>query len=216
MNRTLALLSAVAMLASASLAAPAAAQPTWTVEVTNLTASQIFSPPLVVAHNFRADLFEVGRPATPGLAAIAEDASYDMMMAALAANPFVGDLALGSGAILPGETGTVQIQAGGPTSRISVVGMLVTTNDAFYGLDSYFVGGSGAHMLTVPAWDAGSEANTESCDDIPGPPCGSHGIRVTEGAEGFVHIHRGLQGVGDLSGDYDWRNPVARIRILLQ
>ena len=216
MNRTFAQLSAVALLTSAFLAAPVAAQPTWTVEITNLSASQIFSPPLVVAHNYRADLFEVGRPATAGMAAIAEDATYDMMMAALAANEFVGDVALGGGAILPGQTATVEIRAGGPTSRISVVGMLVTTNDAFYGLDSYFVGGAGSHTLTVPAWDAGSEANTESCDDIPGPPCGSHGVRVTEGAEGFVHIHRGLQGGGDLSGAYDWRNPVARIRILLQ
>jgi len=39
-------------------------------------------------------------------------------------------------------------------------------------------------------------------------------VRVTDGAESFVHIHRGIHGTGDLDASTkDWRNPVARIRI---
>ncbi len=34
------------------------------------------------------------------------------------------------------------------------------------------------------------------------------------GDEGYVHIHRGIHGVGDLvAAVHDWRNPVAKITI---
>jgi len=72
--------------------------------------------------------------------------------------------------------------------------------------------GAGVHM--VLAYDAGSEANTESCEHIPGPPCMNPEMRVTDGAEGFVYIHPGISGEGDLTeSGYDWRNPVARFVI---
>jgi hypothetical protein len=102
---------------------------------------------------------------------------------------------------------------------ISLAGMLVSTNDAFVGLDGYTLPFGLFNSLKdtsidAPAFDAGSEANTESCAHIPGPPCGSPGVRVTDGAEGFVHVHRGIQGVGELDASTkDWRNPVARISI---
>ncbi|MCU7818248.1 MAG: hypothetical protein KZQ57_05120, partial [gamma proteobacterium symbiont of Lucinoma myriamae] len=35
-----------------------------------------------------------------------------------------------------------------------------------------------------------------------------------EDGEGFVHINRGIHGIGDLAADvYDWHNPVAKITI---
>jgi hypothetical protein len=68
--------------------------------------------------------------------------------------------------------------------------------------------------MRSPAYDAGSEANNEDGDFIPGPPFGSGGVRDTEGAEGFVHIHSGVHGIADLDpAIYDWRNPTAEIRI---
>jgi hypothetical protein len=55
-------------------------------------------------------------------------------------------------------------------------------------------------------------AKTQDCDHIPGPPCGNGGVRVTEGAEGYVYVHAGIQDRGSLSPEnHDWRNPVARI-----
>ena len=86
------------------------------------------------------------------------------------------------------------------------------TNDAFFALD-------GARGPIVrdglsrysPAYDAGSEANDEQCASIPGPACGGNG--GLEG-EGFVHVHAGVHGVGDLvPARHDFRNPVARVRI---
>ena len=53
----------------------------------------------------------------------------------------------------------------------------------------------------------------ELCLFIPGPPCGNPFQRDVTDAEGYVFISPGIQGVGDLDGQQDWRNPVARIAI---
>lgn len=69
-------------------------------------------------------------------------------------------------------------------------------------------------MVEAEAYDAGSEANSESCTYIPGPPCGNAEVRDTGDAEGFVHVHAGVHGIGDLDpAMHDWRNPVAEITI---
>jgi len=67
---------------------------------------------------------------------------------------------------------------------------------------------------TVRALDAGSEANTESCRDIPGPPCGSAGVRHPAMAEGVVTVSKGLTGSGDVDAAvYGWADPVATVRL---
>jgi hypothetical protein len=139
------------------------------------------------------------------------------MAAALADNPKVLDVVQGDQMILPGESYSVEVKASGDRGRLSLAGMFVTTNDAFYGLDSLPLFGDGPkrRMVYGTVYDAGSEANNEDCDFIPGPPCGNGGVRDTDGAEGFVHIHRGIQGVGDLNAaDMDWRNPGVEIEIV--
>ena len=70
-------------------------------------------------------------------------------------------------------------------------------------------------MVEAPAYDAGSEQNTEACEDIPGPPCGPNDHPDVK-AEGYVHIHAGIHGIGSEGVDpamHDWRNPVAKITI---
>lgn len=67
---------------------------------------------------------------------------------------------------------------------------------------------------TVRTLDAGSEANTESCTDIPGPPCNSEGVRHRSMAEGLVTLSHGLAGKGDLDvATYGWHDPVATVRL---
>ena len=127
------------------------------------------------------------------------------------------DVAAASGPILPGETAVLQLQFRGRFNRLTAVGMLVTTNDAFFGLSNFFVDPSQRVMRTmVPAWDAGSEANNESCDFIPGPPCGNPFQRDTEDAEGFVAIHSGIHGIDDLlPNEWAWQNPVVEIAVIM-
>jgi hypothetical protein len=187
---------------------------TYAVTVTNVTRGQILSPPLVIAHGPGFKLFEPGEPATPELAQLAEDAVAGPLMALLGTMPSVLDYDLGGGVILPGESLTVEIDTRGRFGFITVAGMLVTTNDAFYsGRTSVFPRGTMPSFAAI-AWDAGSEGNTESCDHIPGPPCGNPLVRFTDTAEGFVHVHAGIQGAGSLAtADYDWRNPTAYVTV---
>jgi hypothetical protein len=93
---------------------------------------------------------------------------------------------------------------------------MLPTNDGFIGLNSARVAKRGSVTYYSPGYDAGSEANDESCANIPGPTCKGVGLSPGEndGDEGYVHVHRGMHGIGSLAADvYDWRNPVARITI---
>ena len=57
---------------------------------------------------------------------------------------------------------------------------------------------SKSRTIMLNAYDPGSEANSESCACIPGPPRGNH-LRDQAKAEGFVHAHAGIHG-GNGSG----------------
>jgi len=184
------------------------------VTVTNLTRGQIMSPPVVAAHQGGFELFTPGEPAGPELAATAEDADSAGLVALLGTEPAVRSVAVGGGGILPGESASIEVGLSGNARHISLVSMLVTTNDTFAAVRGIRVDPSRAVAVTAVAYDAGSEENNEDCAFIPGPPCGNPFQRATEGAEGYVHIHAGVHGGADLvPADHDWRNPVARVVI---
>lgn len=65
------------------------------------------------------------------------------------------------------------------------------------------------------AHSIGTEENNERCAFMPGPGCPMNsGNRQKGPGEGFIHVHRGFHGVGDLKeANYDWRNPVAEVVI---
>jgi hypothetical protein len=108
----------------------------------------------------------------------------------------------------------MEISGGGKYRLISLVGMLVTTNDSFFALNGVALPTHGSVTYYSPAYDAGSEVNNEDCTFIPGPPCGNGGVRMPTGAEGYVYIHSGIHGGGGLDPrQFDWRNPVAKITI---
>ena len=47
------------------------------ITITNLTTGQPLTPPVIAIHNSRADVFEVGEPASEGVRQIAENAGVD-------------------------------------------------------------------------------------------------------------------------------------------
>ena len=190
----------------------------YTVTITNLTYDQIISPPVVVVHDSSIQLFEPGQPAIEELATLAEDGATGPLAALLSVVPGVTDYAGAEGGIPPGGSISVEVKPRGNARLLSLAGMLISTNDAFVGVESRPLPNgaisSGGLTFYAVAYDAGSEANTESCEHIPGPPCGNGGVRVTDGAEGFVHVHRGIHGGVDLDpSTKDWRNPVARVTV---
>jgi hypothetical protein len=180
------------------------------VTITNLTRGQIISPPVVATHNRAFELFTPGEAASSGLAQLAEDAQVDALTDMLAADSRVFDFSVGNDVILPGGSLTVEVRAGAGFRTFTAVGMLVTTNDAFFAAR----GKVGTALFEGDVWDAGSEANTQRCSDIPGPPCGNAGVRVTNGAEGYVHIHSGIHRFGNLRPrNLDWRNPGVSVSV---
>lgn len=187
------------------------------ITVTNLTRGQIFSPILVATHKAEVKLFELGEPASPELAALAQDGETDGLADMLLSMPAVSNVVVAlDGPLLPGATTTIEIPAARHFDYISLAAMLVTTNDGFIALNGIKAPIINKYPKTYmsPAYDAGSEDNDEMCDYIPGPPCGSHHQASAVAGEGYIYIHAGIQGVGDLApADFDWRNPVAKITI---
>jgi hypothetical protein len=108
------------------------------------------------------------------------------------------------------------VDARGTFRHVSLVSMLIPTNDGFLALNGVQGPvGREPDVRTSPAYDAGTEVNDEDCANIPGPQCGGSGD-IDAGADenGVVHINAAIQGVGDLEpGLRDWRNPVAQIVI---
>ena len=90
-----------------------------------------------------------------------------------------------------------------PDLLISAAAMLSLTNDGFVAARSIalpeHVGASTTAALR--AYDAGSEANTESCAHVP---CEIHDQRMTEGAEGVVTDHAGIRGDADIALSRGW------------
>jgi len=187
---------------------------TYEVTITNLTRGQIFSPPIVISHKGNFSLFTLGAPASPQLYSLAEDGLTEPLTDHIATLPSVFDYAVAEGPLAPGDSVTMEIRTRGRFRFISAAGMLVTTNDAFFAIREGRVPPKGGGIIDAEAYDAGSEANSEDCDFIPGPPCEKGGSRDTGNAEGYVHIHAGIHGTGDLiPASDDWRNPVAEITI---
>ena len=187
---------------------------TWRVTIANLTpaGSQPLSPPLFVVHSKRVDVWSVGDIASHGVAAIAEDANNAPLESALPQLDGVKTAFTGAGGpIPPGASRTYTVETSGRSSRLTVLTMLVNTNDAFTGLDSFRLRGQSASLATM-AYDAGSERNNELRSHIPGPCCNNPFVRDPEGA--LIRHHEGITGRGELSpAVYDWDDPAARITV---
>jgi hypothetical protein len=186
---------------------------TYEVTITNITRGQTFTPILVASHSTRVQFFELGAPASPGLAVLAEDGSPAQLASALAATGEVFDAQTIPGLLAPGASASVQVKSRGRFDQLSLAAMLIPTNDTFVALSSVTLPRFGGVSRTLLAYDAGSEPNDELCANIPGPRCGGQGSSPG-GGEGYVYVSNGMHGIGDLSAAvYDWRNPVARVVI---
>jgi len=210
MKRTILFLIAALFTSSVALAD---GKRMYAVTITNITSGQTFTPLLVVTHKSSINLFELGEPSIPQLATIAESGNIGPMIDLLSSVPDrVYATANSEGLLGPGESVTVEIPSKSRFDRVSVVGMLIPTNDTFVALNSARLS-RWERSHVVPAYDAGSEYNDELCANIPGPVCGGAGLS-DENGEGYVHISSGIHGAADLeSASYDWRNPVAKISV---
>ena len=187
---------------------------TYDVTITNITKGQVFTPILITTHTPRISLFDLGDAASEELATVAESGNTAPLKTLLDASRAAFDVQ-SADFIAPGGSETIKITAPNRFRRISLSGMLIPTNDAFVALNSERLPRVGRQRtFFARAYDAGSEENDELCDSIPGPPpCFGEGVSAADG-EGFVHVHSGIHGIGDLdASEKDWNNPVARITV---
>ena len=226
------------LLAASLAAAPAANATQFNVEITNLTNAIYFTPFLVAAHPAGNNLFSVGEAASANLQAMAEGgdtagllADVNGLGATVVDNPAAGLLA-------PTMSTSFDMNTDGTSNdRLSIVAMLLPTNDAFAGLNAVEIPSEpGTYVFNVPAYDAGTEANDElltggGAPGAAGMPADPGGLTGTGGtgaamadANTTVHIHRGALGDTDAAAgasDLDsrvhrWLNPVIRVTITVQ
>jgi hypothetical protein len=205
------------------------------LSVTNLTHATYFTPLLIAAHNRETDLFEPGVPASPALQAMAEGGDISGLIDEVLASggDYVADPA--GGLLAPGATVEVVLDQQRHRNRhLSLVGMLLPTNDGFVGLDSLRIPRHrGTYTVYLHGYDAGTEANDEiingggapNTPGIPADPGGNAGVggvaTVSPDHNPTVHLHRGVFGDDNPIGgpsDLDarvhtWQGPVAKLVI---
>ena len=170
--------------------AMSAATQSYRVTVKNLGYAQPLSPIAVILHSRGFSGWVLGAPASVALEELAEGG--DNM--AFRAN---GILAVsGSGAIGPGGSESVDVTVDETDDlRLTVATMLVNTNDGFTGvtrekLDDLAIGES--RTMSMPIYDAGTEANMELSGTIPGPADGGEGFNEARDDVDYVARHPGV------------------------
>jgi len=129
--------------------------------------------------------------------AVAEDANKPILVGAASKLRGVKSIVSATAApIGPGATAMFEVVTKGKYNRLSLISMLVKTNNAFTGVNSVRLNhGKTIHIFNKDAYDAGSEANNQLSSHIPG--LGNQFIREPEG--NVIHKHPGIQpGVGDM------------------
>ena len=219
MKRNRAVLALVVAVVVIGAPMTASAQSMYQVKITNVTPGQWFAPILAVTHSPDMNIFLPGTQASAELRMMAEVGNVSGLMMMYEGMMGVMDVQM-TGMTMPGVTTEIMI-SGMYGYRVSLVGMLIPTNDAFLGANM-MLPGEGGMMGYANAYDAGTEMNDEMCSSIPNPPptdwaeCGGmlgEGAQIGMG-EGGIVISNGINGQGDFMPMYrDWKNPVARITI---
>ncbi len=205
-----------------------------TIHVTNLTHGSYFTPLLVAAHDGNTHLFTEGDPASTALQAMAEGGDLSGLVTNLQALAADIDENPAGGLLAPGAGVDLMLTTQAANTRLSLVAMILPTNDGFVGLDALELPTTpGTYRYWLNAYDAGTEVNDEivnggSTPGTPGIPADPGG-QAGSGAGGMatsetnqrVHIHPGIVGDTDPAGgrsDLDprvhrWLNPVAELTI---
>lgn len=227
-----------AIVLSASLAAMPSQATDFNVEIVNLSNGIWFTPFLVAAHPEGTSLFTTGQPASPEIQAMAEGGAISGLVTALQGlGATIGENPAG-GLLPPANSANIDLNTDGTANvLLSVVAMLLPTNDAFAGLNSVVIPTEpGRYVFNLPAYDAGTEANDElltggGAPGVPGMPADPGGLAGTGGtgaagadANTNVHIHRNALGDTDIAGgasDLDsrvhrWLNPVVRVIVTVR
>jgi hypothetical protein len=216
-GRRIAVTGLAALASFAALGAPAAhgafaqtmASHTYQVTVTNLTAKQVLSPPVLATHPASAHVWQMGQTASDGIKLVAEEGDGSVLVASL--KGIATDVQMGAAPIMPGKSATFTIMAH-DGDVLSAASMLVETNDGFTGLDNMTLAAAMTDKDTM-AYDGGVEENTEKATDVPGPPFGGHNSGPQTEPRQPIAMHMGITGKADVGTEYNWSGAVARFSV---
>lgn len=195
------------------------------ISATNLTNAQPFSPLALVVHQGDYVPFDVGAAVDGETEELAESGNNVPVMDGAAANPAVLNAVSGADVLPPGatETFTVQVlESDLEIVTVSILTMLVNTNDAITGHRGMPVGPMAVgdqRVMRGPAYDAGTEANSETAATIPGPAGGGEGLNPARDDRNFVTMHSGVVTSSDglatsaLTEAHRFDNPVIQITV---
>jgi hypothetical protein len=210
----------------------------FSVTVKNLTHGTWFTPLLITAHDRHTDLFETGGTASIKLQAMAEGGDISDLLDYVNGQGANSNANPAGGLLAPGEA-VRDVFFDTDRSRnkyLSIVAMLLPTNDGFVGLDSLRIPIiPGTYTYYLNGYDAGTEVNDELINTIDGGTPGKPGIPADPGGDAGidgtgatdieankkVHIHPSVigdtdpaGGISDLDGAiHRWQNPVAEVII---
>ena len=201
----------------------------FTIEVTNLTYAQPLSPPAIVLHDSSYQLFSEGLEASIGLEELAESGSNASLIEEAQSYDSVIQTIAGGSIILPGSSEEftlrldTDLDAVLAESEISLVTMLVNTNDAFTGEKNIDISAfeiNQSKTFNGPVWDSGTEENSETAASIPGPAANGEGFNSSrENDVNKVIFHPGVVSRDDglsssvLTQAHRFDQPASRIRI---
>lgn len=227
----------VSLLSASCMNITAATAQELSIEITNLTNAVYFTPLLVSAHNANIRLFQPGEAASDNLQAMAEGGAISGLDAELSAGGANNVVDPNGDVLAPGATTSTELSTNKGNTRLSIVAMLLPTNDGFVGLNAVRIPKKrGTYTYYVDGYDAGTEANDEvinggGAPDVPGIPAdpganngtGASGVTSTE-HNTTVHVHRGTLGdmnpdggISDLdSSVHHWLNPVAKVVVTVK
>jgi hypothetical protein len=195
-----------------------------TVTVTNLTNNQPLSPPAVILHEGTYSLWQSGSAASDELELLAESGNPADVITAAQAHSGVATSMAGTAVIMPGTSSTIVLELKtSELNQLSLATMLVNTNDAITGalaVDVSELALNDTLSLHSLVYDAGTEANTETLESVPGPAAGGEGYNASrEGDSNKVSIHPGVITASDglstsaLNFSHAFDNPAALITI---
>lgn len=185
------------------------------VTLVNTSESQPMSPPVVILHGVPGtpngiQWFDVGQPAIGEVISIAEDGVFQplVQVAEGQVNTVTAvDVAFtdrnAPGPLMPGASATVTLDVEAPDQVMTIIAMVVCTNDAFTGVDSRMLSNEASETFTTPIYDAGSENNVLTLDYWV-PDCSSSGEspNITDDEGGAITLHPGQEGSPDPGFDF--------------
>ena len=197
---------------------------TYEISVSNVTPNQPLSPVAVILHTSGYQAWVDGETASASLEVLAEGGDNSSLLSNAGDHSAYLASDSGAGAIGPGNSESVQLEVDTQNGvNLSVVTMLVNTNDAYTGINAASLASlaSGESVsYNTPVWDAGTENNNEAAGTIPGPADGGEGFNAARSdSSDRVRFHSGVISNQDglsgsvLTADHRFDNPAAVVTI---